>query len=173
MECVSARGSRARPLTDMPTAVLADMETSDVSIFAVQVQRNELQVANADDRRCESATDAARAHGEHHAGDHVPRACARIMTAVDRLSQKVIENARARHAAIRATTAAGTDITAEMNPELQVVQDFGDHLPREVGKPAGRRMLHVPGRGEWRVCCRWCGGRLSLRAVRVAGARHR
>ena len=32
-----------RPLTDMPAAVLADMETSQVSIFAVQVQPNELR----------------------------------------------------------------------------------------------------------------------------------
>src|SRR5271169_1609381 len=31
-----------RPLTDMPAQVLADMETSSVSIFAVQVQPNEL-----------------------------------------------------------------------------------------------------------------------------------
>jgi leucyl aminopeptidase (aminopeptidase T) len=33
----------ARPLADMPREVPADMETSDVSIFAVQVQRNELK----------------------------------------------------------------------------------------------------------------------------------
>src|ERR1035438_7482698 len=32
-----------RPLVDMPAAVLADMETSQVSIFAVQVQPNELR----------------------------------------------------------------------------------------------------------------------------------
>ena len=31
-----------RPLVDMPDAVLQDMETSDISIFAVVVQRNEL-----------------------------------------------------------------------------------------------------------------------------------
>ena len=31
-----------RPLTEMPTPVLADMETSQVSIFAVEVQPNEL-----------------------------------------------------------------------------------------------------------------------------------
>ncbi len=31
-----------RPLADMPAAVLGDMETSQVSIFAVQVQPNEL-----------------------------------------------------------------------------------------------------------------------------------
>ena len=33
----------ARPLTDMPAEILADMETSDVSLFAAQVQRNELR----------------------------------------------------------------------------------------------------------------------------------
>jgi len=32
-----------RPLAAMPAEILADMETSDVSIFAVQVQRNELK----------------------------------------------------------------------------------------------------------------------------------
>ncbi len=32
-----------RPLTDMPAEVLEDMETSQVSIFAVQVQPNELR----------------------------------------------------------------------------------------------------------------------------------
>src|ERR1700761_2121651 len=32
-----------RPCTDMPAPVLADMETSQVSIFAVQVQPNELK----------------------------------------------------------------------------------------------------------------------------------
>src|SRR5271154_4028807 len=32
-----------RPLVNMPEAVLADMESSQVSIFAVQVQQNELK----------------------------------------------------------------------------------------------------------------------------------
>jgi hypothetical protein len=32
-----------RPLADMPAPVLADMETSQVSIFAVEVQPNELR----------------------------------------------------------------------------------------------------------------------------------
>jgi len=32
-----------RPLADMPAEVLADMETSDVSIFAVKAQANELR----------------------------------------------------------------------------------------------------------------------------------
>src|SRR5438874_13551031 len=32
-----------RPLTDMPREILEDMETSDVSIFAVMAQANELR----------------------------------------------------------------------------------------------------------------------------------
>src|SRR6201999_3137444 len=32
-----------RPLTDLPREIAEDMETSDVSIFAVKVQRNELK----------------------------------------------------------------------------------------------------------------------------------
>src|SRR5580704_643371 len=32
-----------RPLTDMPRAILDDLESSQVSIFAVQAQRNELR----------------------------------------------------------------------------------------------------------------------------------
>src|SRR6201993_2307023 len=33
----------ARPLTDLPREILADLETSQVSIFAVQAQTNELR----------------------------------------------------------------------------------------------------------------------------------
>ena len=62
----------ARPLANMPAAVLADMESSQVSIFAVQVQQNELQSPHADDRCRESAADAACAHGEYHGGGDVP-----------------------------------------------------------------------------------------------------
>ena len=33
----------SRPLKNMPAVILEDMETSEVSIFAVQVQQNELR----------------------------------------------------------------------------------------------------------------------------------
>ena len=55
-----------RPLTNMPAAVLADMESSQVSIFAVQVQQNELQSRMQMTDVRQPAQDAARAHGQYH-----------------------------------------------------------------------------------------------------------
>ena len=54
-----------RPLVDMPGIILDDMESSEVSIFAVQAQKNELQNPHADDRRGEPPPHAPRPHGQH------------------------------------------------------------------------------------------------------------
>src|SRR5271163_380796 len=98
----------SRPLIDMPQAVLADMETSQVSIFAVQVQQNELKSRM-------QMTDVVNRRRMRHA--HMVNITAEIMTqgmradflAVDRLSQAVLD--RVREATyVRATTSAGTDI---------------------------------------------------------------
>ena len=54
-----------RPLMDFPLAIAEDLETSQVSIFAVQAQANELksrmQMTDVVNRR----QDPARAHGQH------------------------------------------------------------------------------------------------------------
>ena len=44
-----------RPLKDLPREILDDLETSQVSIFAVQVQTQRTAVADSDDRRGEPA----------------------------------------------------------------------------------------------------------------------
>ncbi len=62
-----------RPLIDMPQPVLDDMETSQVSIFAVVAQKNELRTRMQMDGRRESTQDAARPHGEHRAAHHARR----------------------------------------------------------------------------------------------------
>ena len=54
-----------RPLADMPAAILDDMESSTVSIYAVESQPNELKHAHADDRRGESPENSPRTHGQH------------------------------------------------------------------------------------------------------------
>ena len=100
-----------RPLTDMPQAVLADMETSQVSIFAVQVQTNELH------SRMQMTDVVNRRHMRHaHMVNITPEIMCQGMRAdynlVDRLSQNVLNRVR-KATRIRATTAAGTDITAE------------------------------------------------------------
>src|SRR5258708_3956434 len=61
-----------RPLRDLPKPVLDDMETSQVSIFAVQAQTNELrsriQMTDVVNRR-----DAPCPHGEHQSRNHAGR----------------------------------------------------------------------------------------------------
>ena len=82
-----------RPLTGMPALVLEDMETSQVSIFAVEVQPNEL-------RSRMEMTDVVNRRRMRHA--HMVNITPEIMTqgmradfeAIDRLSQAVLDKAR-------------------------------------------------------------------------------
>ena len=138
-----------RPLVDMPAAVLADMETSQVSIFAVQVQTNELH------SRMQMTDVVNRRHMRHaHMVNITPEIMCQGMRAdfdlVDRLSQKVLERVR-KAARIGATTAAGTDITADMNPGYKWFKTSGNYLAGKMGKSAGRGVLHLAGRSEWNI----------------------
>jgi aminopeptidase len=132
-----------RPLTDMPREVLGDMEDSDVSIFAVQVQRNELK------SRMQMTEVVNRRHMRHaHMVNITPQIMCEGMRAdfhlVDRLSQKVIEKAR-RATSIRATTAAGTDIRAEMNPDYKWLKTSGIISRDKWGNLPGGEIFTTPG----------------------------
>jgi aminopeptidase len=133
----------ARPLTDMPAEILSDMETSDVSLFAVQVQRNELR------SRMQMTEVVNRRRMRHaHMVNITPQIMCEGMRAdydrVDRLSQKVIEKAqRARF--IRATTAAGTDIRAEMDPEYKWLKTSGIISRDKWGNLPGGEIFTTPG----------------------------
>ncbi len=152
-----------RPLTDMPAAVLADMETSAVSIFAVNVQQNEL-------RSRMQMTDVVNRRRMRHA--HMVNITPEIMCSgmradfnrVDRISQQVIERVR-RARRIRATTAAGTSITAEMNPEYKWLKTSGLISPEKWGNLPGGECFTAPGEvngtfvvdgvvGDW-LCARY------------------
>jgi aminopeptidase len=152
-----------RPLIDMPAAVLADMETSQVSIFAVQVQPNEL-------RSRMQMTDVVNRRQMRHA--HMVNITPEIMcqgmradfNLVDRLSQKVLERAR-KATRIRATTAAGTDITAEMNPGYKWFKTSGIISAEKWGNLPGGECFTSPGEvngtfvvdgvvGDW-LCARY------------------
>ncbi|MGB6191347.1 MAG: aminopeptidase [Terracidiphilus sp.] len=132
-----------RPLGDMPAPVLEDMETSQVSIFAVQVQPNEL-------RSRMQMTDVVNRRRMRHA--HMVNITPEIMcqgmradfNLVDRLSQKVLERAR-KATRIRATTAAGTDITAEMNPGYKWFKTSGIISPEKWGNLPGGECFTSPG----------------------------
>lgn len=132
-----------RPLTSMPQPVLDDMETSDVSIFAVQVQQHEL-------RSRMQMTDVVNRRRMRHA--HMVNITPEIMCdgmradfhRVDRLSQKVIERAR-RATRIHATTPAGTSITAELNPAYNWLKTSGIISPDKWGNLPGGEIFTTPG----------------------------
>jgi leucyl aminopeptidase (aminopeptidase T) len=152
-----------RPLIDMPAAVLGDMETSQVSIFAVQVQPNELHSRM-------QMTDVVNRRRMRHA--HMVNITPEIMCTgmradfdlVDRLSQQVLD--RVRHATrIRATTDAGTDITADLNPNYKWFKTSGIISPEKWGNLPGGECFTAPGEvngtfvvdgvvGDW-LCARY------------------
>ena len=132
-----------RPLTGMPAEVLADMESSQISIFAVQVQQNELH-----SRR--QMTDVVNRRRMRHA--HMVNITPQIMmegmradfAAVNRLSQRVLDRA-SKATAVRATTAAGTDIRAELSPDYKWLKTSGIISPDKWGNLPGGEVFTAPG----------------------------
>ena len=112
-----------RPLEHMPAVVLGDLAQSQVSVFAAQAQRGELRsrMEMMDVVNC-----LRLRHG--HMVNITPEIMLQGMRAdfqlVDRLSQQVIEKAR-RAKVVRATSKGGTDIVAEMSPQLKWVKTSG------------------------------------------------
>jgi aminopeptidase len=168
-----------RPLGDMPAAVLADMESSQVSIFAVLVQANEL-------RSRMQMTDVVNRRRMRHA--HMVNITPEIMCQgmranfdrVDRLSQKVLERVRGAKR-IHATTAAGTDITAEMNPDYKWFKTSGIISPEKWGNLPGGECFTSPGEvngrfvvdgvvGDW-LCARYGLLKNSPLTIEIAGNR--
>jgi aminopeptidase len=132
-----------RPLVGMPAAVLEDMESSQVSIFAVEVQPNEL-------RSRMEMTDVVNRRRMRHA--HMVNVTAEIMVqgmradfnAVDALSQAVLD--RVREATyVRATTAAGTDIHAQLNPNYKWFKTSGIISTEKWGNLPGGECFTAPG----------------------------
>ena len=132
-----------RPLAGMPQEVLEDMETSQVSIFAVEVQQNEL-------RSRMQMTDVVNRRRMRHA--HMVNITADIMTQgmradfeqVDRLSQAVLDKVR-KATYVRATTPAGTDIHAQMNPDYRWFKTSGIISQEKWGNLPGGECFTAPG----------------------------
>jgi len=132
-----------RPLTNSPREILDDLETSQVSIFAVQVQPNEL-------RSRIQMTDVVNRRKIRHA--HMVNINRQIMLEgmradfqrVDRLSQKVVEMVR-KASRIRATTASGTDLTADLNPKYKWLKTSGIITPEKWGNLPGGEIFTTPG----------------------------
>jgi len=132
-----------RPLVNLPPEILADLEKSEVSIFAVQAQTNEL-------RSRIQMTDVVNRRKIRHA--HMVNINRQIMLEgmradfqrVDRLSQKVVEVVR-KASRIRARTAAGTDLTADLNPNYKWLKTSGIISPEKWGNLPGGEIFTTPG----------------------------
>jgi leucyl aminopeptidase (aminopeptidase T) len=133
----------ARPLTDMPRAVLDDMETSQVSIFTVVAQTGEL-------RSRMQMTDVVNRRKIRHA--HMVNIEKRIMlegmradyAAVDALSLRLLSlTSKARR--VRAVNPAGTDITADMNPGYKWLKTSGIISENTWGNLPGGEVWTTPG----------------------------
>ncbi|QHN05406.1 aminopeptidase [Granulicella sp. WH15] len=131
-----------RPLTGMPQLVLEDMESSQVSIFAVEVQKNELLSRM-------QMTDVVNRRRMRHA--HMVNITPEIMTQgmradfqeVDRLSQAVLDRVRAS-TYVRATTPAGTDIYAQLNPDYRWFKTSGIISTEKWGNLPGGECFTAP-----------------------------
>ena len=132
-----------RPLAEFPRVIAEDLETSQVSIFAVQAQANELRTRM-------QMTDIVNRRKIRHA--HMVNINRQIMLEgmradflkVDRISTKVVDMVRkARH--IRGKTAGGTDLVAELNPNYRWVKTSGLISPEKWGNLPGGEVFTTPG----------------------------
>ena len=141
--CFRLEDYASRPLIGMPQEVLDDMETSGVSIFAVVAQQHELKSRM-------QMTDVVNRRKMRHA--HMVNIEKRIMLEgmradflkVDALSVEV-RNIAASAKKIRATTAAGTDITADMNPNYNWIKTSGIISTAKWGNLPGGECFTTPG----------------------------
>jgi aminopeptidase len=132
-----------RPLTDLPHEILEDLESSQVSIFAVQAQTREL-------RSRIQMTDVVNRRKIRHG--HMVNINRQIMMEgmradfqkVDRLSAKVIAMVR-KASKVRATTAAGTDLTADLNPNYKWLKTSGIITAEKWGNLPGGEIFTTPG----------------------------
>ena len=132
-----------RPLTDLPQVIADDLDTSQVSIFAVQGQTNELKSRM-------QMTEIVNRRRIRHA--HMVNINKQIMLEgmradfmkVDRLSSTVAERVRGAKQ-IRAKTAAGTDLVADLNPNYRWVKTSGIISAEKWGNLPGGEIFTTPG----------------------------
>ncbi len=168
-----------RPLTDLPREIVDDLETSQVSIFAVQAQANEL-------RSRMQMTDVVNRRKIRHA--HMVNINHQIMLEgmradflkVDRISTKVVETVR-RAKQVRAKTSAGTNLTADLNPEYRWLKTSGIISPDKWGNLPGGEVFTTPGEvngtfvidgvvGDW-LCAKFGSLREHPLTIHIKGNR--
>jgi leucyl aminopeptidase (aminopeptidase T) len=164
-----------RPARTLPATIAADMELSGVSILAVQVQANELGSRM-------QLTDIVNRRRMRHA--HMVNITPQIMVegmradyaTVDRISRRVLEIVKPART-IRATTPAGTDLVATLNPAYRWIKTSGLITPDKWGNLPGGEVFTTPGEvngtfvidgvvGDW-LCDRYGNLQDSPLTIRV------
>ena len=164
---------------DLPREILDDLETSQVSIFAVQAQANELKSRM-------QMTDVVNRRKIRHA--HMVNINRQIMLEgmradflkVDRISTKVVDMVR-RAKQVRAKTSAGTDLTADLNPDYRWLKTSGIISPDKWGNLPGGEVFTTPGEvngtfvidgvvGDW-LCAKFGSLRENPLTIQVKGNR--
>ena len=133
----------SRPLTGLPAEILEDLESSQVSIFAVQVQANEL-------RSRMQMTEVVNRRKIRHA--HMVNINRQIMLEgmradfhkVDRISARVLELVSGAQQ-IKAATAAGSDLIADLEPSYRWLKTSGLISPDKWGNLPGGEVFTTPG----------------------------
>lgn len=168
-----------RPLAAMPPEVLADLESSQVSIFAVVAQQGELKSRM-------QMTDVVNRRKMRHA--HMVNIEKRIMLEgmradfhqVDALTVAVRDIAASARR-IRATTPSGTHIVADMNPHYNWIKTSGIISTAKWGNLPGGECFTSPGEvngvfvidgvvGDY-LCAKYGDLRETPLTVRVEGNR--
>jgi aminopeptidase len=168
-----------RPLNDLPREIVDDLESSQVSIFAVLAQANEL-------RSRMQMTDVVNRRKIRHA--HMVNINRQIMLEgmradflkVDRISTKVVETVR-RAKQVRARTPAGTDLTADLSPDYRWLKTSGIISPDKWGNLPGGEVFTTPGEvngtfvidgvvGDW-LCAKFGSLRENPLTIHIKGNR--
>jgi aminopeptidase len=132
----------SRPLRHMPRVILDDLESSNVSLFVVQAQRNELGSRM-------QMTEVVNRRRIRHA--HMVNINRQIMLEgmradfqkVDEISTRVLEMlSTSSH--IRARTPAGTDLEGEFNRDFRWVKTSGIISPEKWGNLPGGEVFTTP-----------------------------
>jgi aminopeptidase len=131
-----------RPLTGMPQLILDDLAQSQVSIFCAQSQPGELG------SRMQMSDVVNKKHIRH---GHMVNITRQIMLegmradfrAIDELSQRLIERARAAKK-IKCSTPGGTNFEAEFSSKLKWLKTSGIITPEKWGNLPGGEIFTSP-----------------------------